>query len=174
MKRILTLLVLISLTSCYTNRQAEKGVNKAIKKKPEIAADILRKSFPCIQTKDTIVKIDTGYDFIEIQCPDQVPMEAKIDTIIINKQTKEKVYLPGKIIKVGAQKETVYINKYIKDSAEIYLAQKDVKDCHDLTTKLYNKLDKRNNWIISLLIALIISLLLNFMQWKIRQPQKGA
>lgn len=166
MKKILTLLVLISLTSCYTNKQAQKSVSKAIKKKPEIAADILRKSFPCILTSDTITKIDTGYEFIEIQCPDQVPMEAKIDTIIINKHTKEKVYQPAKIIKVGAQKETVYINKYIKDSAEVFLAQKEAKECNEVTTKLYKKLDKRNDWILSFLIAFIISLLINIWQWK--------
>jgi hypothetical protein len=94
------------------------------------------------------------------------PTQTKIDTVIINKHTKEKVYQPAKIIKVGAQKETVYINKYIKDSAEVFLAQKEAKECNELTTKLYKKLDKRNNIIISFMILFIISLLINIWQWK--------
>jgi hypothetical protein len=160
------LLMAALLCGCYTEKKAQKQVDKAVNKKPKIAAETLRKAFPCITKIDTVVKIDTGYDFIEIQCPDQAQPGTKIDTIYINKKTTQKVYLPGKITKVAAQKETITITKYIKDSAEIYLLQQAIKDGEFTNSKLRKKLDKRNNLIISLLVALLLSITVNVLQWK--------
>lgn len=166
MKKALILLASILMIGCYTEKKAQNQISKAVKKQPKIAAESLRKSFPCITKSDTIRQIDTGYDFIEIQCPDQVPAVTKIDTIVINKVTKDKVYLPGKIVKVGAQKETITITKIVKDSAEIFLAQQQAKECSENVNRLQSKIEKRNTWIISFLIALLISLLFNVLQWK--------
>lgn len=48
MKYIILLLV---LTSCYTQKKAEQQSNKALDKYPEVIANIARKSFPCITTE---------------------------------------------------------------------------------------------------------------------------
>lgn len=153
------------ICGCYTEKKAQKQVDKAIKQKPKIAAETLRKAFPCITKIDTVVKVDTGYDFIEIQCPDQIEPVTKIDTIVINKVTKNKVYLPGKIVKVGAQKETITITKLVRDSAEIYLLNKQIKDLTDGRIVDHQKIKNRNKWILWLLVALVISLLFNFIKF---------
>lgn len=153
------------LCGCYTEKKAQKQVDKAVKHQPEIAAETLRKAFPCITKVDTVVKIDTGYDFIEIQCPDTPQPVVKVDTVIIDRKTKEKVYLTGKIVRVGAPKETITITKLVKDSAEIFLLNKQIKDLTDGKLIDNQKIKNRNKWILWLLVALIISVLFNVIKF---------
>lgn len=159
------LLVAAILCGCYSEKKAQKQIDKAVQKRPEVAAESLRKAFPCMTKVDTIVKIDTGYDFIEIQCPEIPEPVTKVDTIIINKGTKEKVFLPGKIIRVGAPKETITITKLVRDSAEIYLLNKQISDLTKGKLIDNEKIKNRNRWILWLLVALIISILFNIIKF---------
>ena len=158
-------LVSMLLISCYGPKQAEKQVNKAVKKQPKIAADIIRKSFPCTNV-DTVVKTETQYDFIEIQCPDTAKViDHKIDTIIIGNNVVKRIYVPGKNVVVGGKTEIRTVTIKVKDSAEIYLLNEALKNAQLNEQKLQKKISKQLSIIWILILALVISLFFNVLKW---------
>lgn len=170
MKKILILLALMPFIGCYTEKQSMKQLNKAKKKYPVVVADFTRKAFPCLTKTDTVTKTETEYDFIEIQCPDQDhAIDTITDTIVINKNTHSKIYEPKTKTVIKVETETKYVTVRVKDSAEIYLAQKETKNCNEDKIRLEAKITRRNNIIISFLIAFIISLFFNILQYKSRK-----
>ena len=79
--------------------KALKGLKKANYKHPEVVAEFTRQLFPCINVRvDTLIKVDTSYEFIEIACPD---VQNDIDTTIITKHNPikyitKRVAIPSK------------------------------------------------------------------------------
>ena len=158
------LIIIFFLSSCYTNQKATNDINKAIDKKPKIAAELFRKAFPCTNT-DTIVKVNTAWDYVEFECPDK-PIVTKTDTILLRKNVFQKQYIPGKTVVVAGKTEVKTITIKVKDSAEIYLLNTALKNSQSNEQKLIYKLENRNKLIWWLLIPLLISIFLHFIKNK--------
>lgn len=160
-----TILLTISLFGCYTPNKSQKALNKAYKRYPSEVATFTREKIPCIVTDaDTVYQYDTSYDFIEVLCPDQ---EDKVkDTTYLTKNVKYVLQQSKyKIIAMPQKTKTITITQKIEDSAKILIMATDNKNCADKVQKLSNKIIRKNAWIISFLILLLISLFFNFLQF---------
>ena len=176
---ILLLLVVIIfltlLTSCnkYTLPKAEYQVNKAYLTYPPMVAAKTRDWFPCIVNKrDTIITyVDS---IIYVDCPSVVNGTANeyigsdtvyIDKIVTqNKVVKVPVYLPIK---------TITIIQKVEDSAKIFElndallnSTNETANANDGIEKLEAKVAKKNKYLLYLLIALLESLGVNYLQFK--------
>ena len=153
--------VLILLISCNPSRKLDK-LNA---KHPELLAKFCIDTFPCVTTKiDTVTRVE--YDFIEVQCPgiDNV----KNDTFwITNTKT---IKGPGVIV---TQQQYNTITKIIKDSAAIKSCElsvlelnKKLAEINEKNRKLENKVNTKNRWIMWLIIALLVTIMGNIIQFK--------
>jgi len=169
------IIFLALLTSCnkYTLPMAEKEVNKAYLTYPPMVAGKTRDWFPCIvNRRDTIITyVDS---IIYVDCPSVVNGTANeyisSDTVYIkkivtqNKVVKVPVYLPIK---------TITIIKKIEDSAKIFeltdallTSTNETANANDSIKKLEAKVAKKNKYLLYLLIALLASLGINYLQFK--------
>ena len=168
MKRYLTIiqtiLLTISIFGCYTPKHANKVLNKAYNKQPKQVAIFTRDKFPCIETaSDTVYNYDTAYDFIEVECPDQIGQIK--DTIYLTKNGKTKIVQKTKEKTIAIPQKTVTIIKKIEDVAKLSVLTIENKDCASKVEKLTHKVTRRNYWILSLLILLLVSIFINFSQY---------
>ena len=167
MKQILlSLLISIFIVACYGPKKATEQTNKALTRYPETVAAITRAAFPCTTIKaDTIISTKDSVVFID--CPEQpenTGPQYLIDTIHI---TTTKV-LTGKTIRVPVNLpvRTVTIIQKIEDSAKIYLLRAATLKLQEDKNKLSTKVGNRNTALKWLIIALLCSLGLNFIQFK--------
>ena len=160
--------LIFALAGCYTAEKAERKMAKAYRKQPKTVAEFTRGKFPCVVGKDTILRVDTTYDFVEILCPDN-PIDG--DTILIDVPGPVQYlpgpikYLPGKLQYVKTPTITKTVTKYVKDSAEIYLLTQTAKECQASQLKAENRAKNRMYWIWWLFVALTVSLLFNFVKF---------
>lgn len=155
------LLGLVCLGSCYTPSKAKKELNKANDKYPQLVAGFTREKFPCIEKKaDTTITTDTLFQYINVDCPTDTSL-TKGDTIYI-----DKVRTQTKTIKVAVPQQTKIINRYIEDSAKIKVMEYDNEQCSKKLERETAKAETRFKWNMKLLIALIISMLLNIILFK--------
>jgi len=144
----------ILLASCYTPKKAEKSLNKAFIKQPEVVAKKTRNWFPCIVTQsDTITQRDTS--FIELQCPND---SSKKDTIYLNGKTK--IITNSKIIALPSTK--IYVTKYIKDSANEFLVQQSITQYIKDVEKYKHRYHLFLKFSLILLLIVIIYALLRY------------
>ena len=169
------IIFLTLLTSCskYTLPMAEKEVNKAYLTYPPMVAGKTRDWFPCIVNKrDTIISyVDS---IIYVDCPSIFNGTANeyissdtvyIDKIVTqNKVVKVPVYLPIK---------TITVIQKIEDSAKIFqlndallTSTNETANANDSIEKLEAKVAKKNKYLLYLLIALLASLGVNYIQFK--------
>ena len=163
------ILIILLFASCNATKQAAKDekktvkfINKAIKISRVTVAKVTRDSFPCIEllrTDTTLIVLDS---LIYIECPDysNVVNNVTHDTTVIkgvNKTIRVPVYIPM---------QTKIITKYFEDSAKIFIAQKETAKANVETAKYKNKSQRRGNFNLYLIIALLSSLLINFIQFK--------
>ena len=159
---IMTVAIVLTISGCYTDKQAYQELIRANQKYPQKVAEFTRTYYPCYNVKDTTVVHDTSYDFIEIQCPDV--QESKFDTIWADKWRVKKVYgnKPMKFISVPTV--TKIVNSYIRDSAEVNLLEYRLKNCTEEQVALWHKNDAKSTWIKWLIILLAVSLVGNIIQ----------
>jgi hypothetical protein len=162
--RLSIIFLSIILFSCYSEKKATKQINKAIDKKPVLSAELFRKKFPC-ESIDTVVRIDTAWDYVEFECPDK-PAQIKTDTLFIQKNVIKKQILQGKSVVVAGKTEYKTITIKVKDSAEIFILNNTINEFSIKEQKLNSKIENRNKFILWLLIALIISILLHLIRRK--------
>ena len=152
------IILILLLSGCYS---AEKAVNKALSKDREAVAKITRDAFPCVTTS-TQVQTDTVYELLEVECPELGNPATVTDTLYKDKVTylkqgRQVVYVPGK---------TVTVTKKVEDSAKIFLAyserDKAVKEYEDEQAKRQRLL----KWFWWLIIALLVSLGVNYIQFR--------
>ena len=164
------LLPLVFLFSCskYTEPTAIKQTTKANDKYPESIAKLVRGWYPCTITETNTV-IETRDSIVYVDCPDlpqiiHEPNDTIYSTQTVLKTVKVPVHLPVEIR---------YITKWVEDSAKIFsitaelnksdaLIKKQNKDIEDLK----GKVSKRNKWLLWLIIALVVSLLINYIQFR--------
>ena len=158
------LVILASLGGCTT---AEKLTYKAISKDKAKVAEITRAEFPCTTTKaDTV--ISTKDSLIWIECPDNTVVTAADYT---GPDTVTRIIrLPGSVrtvrVPVTLPVKTVTIVQKVEDSAKIYVLQAATLKLQADNDKLRGKVHSRNTWLKWLVIALLISAGLNFIQFK--------
>lgn len=157
----------VILSGCYTPNKAAKQIDHAIDKYPKIAAERTRAHFPCTTTSaDTL--IFTKDSIVWVDCPDNTPAPANDffhDTITLTKTVNKEVL---KTIKVPVQLPVKYITitKKVEDSAKIFILTAKTDRLKAYSAKVDAKLIKRN-WLIKwLIIALIVSVLFNYFQFK--------
>ena len=166
MKFIIVLLAFI--VGCNTSKMAEKKIQSAYKHHPEVVAKFLNDSLPCVTTRiDTIVS--TELEYITIKCPDNDYLIN--DTIWLTKRDTQVI--KGSSV-IAYQKKYITIEKTIKDSAELIKYKLQLKSCGEQLTKaisdnqkLTKKVDAKNKWLMWLVIALLISIIVNLMQFKL-------
>ena len=162
---------LTAISGCYTQKKASWQVDKATSKYPALVAEKTRHNFPCItKSVDTLESVKDS--LIYIDCPDNSAINTinegyeSNDTIVkINTIYKDKIVR----VPVNIPVKTVYITQKIKDSAEIYILNTTINNYKDRV----NELDKKNNskvkFIKWLIIILLISLLGNYLQFKLKK-----
>ena len=161
---ILLILIIAGLSACTT---AEKLTYKAISKDKAKVAEITRAEFPCTTTKaDTV--ISTKDSLIWIECPDNTVVTAADYT---GPDTVTRfIRLPGSVrtvrVPVTLPVKTVTIVQKVEDSAKIYVLQAATLKLQADNDKLRGKVHSRNTWLKWLVIALLISAGLNFIQFK--------
>ncbi|CAB5218585.1 hypothetical protein UFOVP217_38 [uncultured Caudovirales phage] len=154
--RIITMiLIVISMFGCYTQKKANKSLNKAYLNYPQAVADFTRQKYPCIPVNntDTVIKYDTLYDFIEL-----------IDTIKVNIPGQDKYIskiVTKTIPKIKQVIKYITVTKVVKDSAELSYRDIQITKLSAKNEDQVKKIEKKSNWINWLLIILAISLILN-------------
>ena len=158
------LFALVVLGSCYTPNKANKALNKANDKFPDVVAKFTRDKYPCItKSLDTTYKVDTTYEYVNVDCPDYTT------PVIIRDTIKSVTILPKTVtkqVRVAVPQRTQTINHYIEDSAKIkVMASENIKCSEDLKDKTKQS-THRLKWIWWLVIALIISIFVNYLQFR--------
>ena len=155
---ILLMAAMISMIGCYTENKALKDLNKAYDMHPNVVAKYSAEHFPCIGSE--VVKYDTSYDFVEIQCPD----------VNENSQVNDTIYLTKYIPRINSSKHskvvaipTKTIIKTIKvvNNAELNVSEFRLEQCESEKNDYIDKVVQRGNWIKWLLILLALSLVGN-------------
>lgn len=159
---IMSLITAILLISCNPSKQASRKVRKAYQLSPGQVAEFCALQYPAsIKDGDTITKIE--YDFIEVECPPiKEPTDIEKDTVYITK--KGSIIAGPTKIKVRTEIVTKYVTKYVKDSAQLASLGSQLKSCNDESKEWSKKLDKRNNFLLWLIIALALSTIINIIQ----------
>lgn len=164
------------LHSCYTDSKATKQLNKAIEKKPAIAAEITRQAFPCIT-----VGADTSITYSDSTVWFDAPAADRVDTlykVIFDSEGKavtdtvfKPVFLPGKPVKIPVQvkAKTIEVVKRVEDSAKIKLMALQLQGKDKKIAEQDGKISAREKAIKWLLILLVLSLLTNYIQFKNRK-----
>lgn len=141
----LLLVALLLLTGCYTQKKANKQLDRGFERWPALAAEKCRKTFPLTPVKsDTVESI--VYDWIEIECPDSVIITETKEgqTTIIRKKVTVTVERPD---------TTLIITKTVKDSADATIYRSQIG-------KLEKKLKGagRVNWFLGGIAAVLLLL----------------
>jgi len=162
------IVLLALLVGCNTPRMAEKKIQSAYKHHPEVVAKFLNDSLPCVTTRiDTIETKELEY--ITLKCPDwfDMPMDTQWLT------SSRTQLIEGSSV-IAYEKKYITIEKSIKDSAEVMKYQLQLKSCVDQLNKakddnqkLTKKVDAKNKWLMWLVIALLISIIVNLIQYKL-------
>jgi hypothetical protein len=155
------ILFLAILIGCNTPRMAEKKIHYAYKHHPEVVAKFLNDSLPCVTTRiDTIQT--TELEYITIKCPDwfDMPMDTQWLT-----SSRTQLIEGSKV--VAYEKKYVTIEKTIKDSAEAMKYKLQLNKAMSDNEKLTKKVDTKNKWLMWLVIALLVSIIVNLIQFKL-------
>jgi hypothetical protein len=158
------LIPLLFLVSCYSPQKAVKQSYKAITKRPTAVLPLFRSLFPCIETSsDTVYQVKDSV--IIVKCPDPSVIEHfKTDTITNEIEYTKYIGVP---VKVKLPSKTITIK--VQDSAKIKELtlvingyEKAIQGQAEDIQKLEKKVSKRNKFILWLLVALLLSGILNF------------
>lgn len=163
------LFILLFFASCYTAKQAEKDIDKAQEKFPEVMAKKSLEFYPCgielIKT-DTIEKIkwNTYVDSIK-----EVIYKFKTDTIVKDcSQLKKKIKEQSEFID-GLQfalNNVPIIEKYvlIQDSAKLKLKQVEIDNLNKEILSNRKSFNQRTSMLIWALILFIVSLVAHILR----------
>lgn len=193
MKRLLLLPLLIIFIGCYNIKKAEKQLNKANEKFPELVAEKTKKWYPC---KEVEIKTDSSAYKKWLAVIDSILQSGK-DTVIVTDVDTLEITTPGdcskfkntiaalssqldkanKTINLIKNKVTIapaVHDTIIKiDSASIFSLlkkneqlTKEKEDAHKEKDKYIKKYNNSLIFAISLLIALIISIILNLIKYR--------
>ena len=161
MKTIYTIFILVFFASCYSVKKAEKQINRAYINYPELLADRCGNLYPCIpyERKSDSTKYVAFLSYVDTLL--QIKRDTIIDTIFLDK------FCPERKILIKYRDLLKYVPA-IHDTIKI----KDMSceairgDLLAQNSKLRDNIAKCQKWIISLLIALCVSIILHFIRKK--------
>jgi hypothetical protein len=156
-----SIIILTFIIGCNTTKIAEKKIKSAYKHHPEVVAKFLSDSLPCVTTRiDTIVS--TELEYITLKCPDwfDIPMDTQWLT-----SSRTQLIEGSKV--VAYEKKYITIEKTIKDSAEAMKYKLQLNKEMSENEKLTKKVDTKNKWLMWLVIALLVSIIVNLIQFKL-------
>lgn len=153
------LLLPFILSGCYTEKKAQKDLEKANDKHPSVVAKFVLDKYPCTEEGDSTIIYDTVYRDIEVLCP---------PTSIIN--IHDTIYKDGKryppliktIVSVPVPQKTII--KWYEDSAKIKLYSIENNKLKSDLNNCGKKKESKSEWIKWLLICLGVSVILNLIQ----------
>lgn len=146
--------LLLSMSSCYTAKKAERKLAQALDKQPVTVATFTRKQFPCI-TKNADTIYNTNYDttiVVEVQCRDTTIHDTALFNNVIIRKVPVTVTIPGRTI-----------IKTIEDSAKIYIMSNAIAQSQRDKDELQKRLNRSNKtkmwlWLVVIIAALIVTL----------------
>lgn len=157
MQRFNWLWMVLLLSACYGPKKAAKQVGKALLTHPEIVATIARDAFPCFTVKvDTII----NDKLVTIDCPATVH-----DSVVIRGRDTVRT-TATKFVKVPYSLPQITIFKSIEDSAKIKLLAGQLDAAKTREILLTDKVARRGKYIAALLVAFVISVLINIIRFK--------
>ena len=159
--KIPILIALLFLVGCSATEKAARLTYKGLRADSSTVVKIVRKIAPCVTTKldttiefDVVQRIDTTivFDTTTVQCPDSAGVK------VIRKVVKQyfNIY----------KSDSFYITKTIKTTVEDQTFIIENRNLQKEVEKYKTKSQKRGNFILYLIIALLISILVNFIQYK--------
>jgi len=165
MKFLILALTTITIWSCNPS----KKLDKLNAKHPELLANFCRDTFPCVTSKvETITSFDTNY--VKVNCAEYDYDSAFVDTIWLT-HSKTQLIKGDAVLQVLTKTNT--ITKTIRDSAQIKSCELELlavnEKCKELTSqnvKLQNKVTAKNRLLMWLIIALLLSIMCNIIQFK--------
>ncbi len=172
-------LILLFFSSCYSSKNAENDIDKAHRKYPELVAKKSSEWFPCgwqvikideldKKTADSlfnslnenvIILSDTIEKIIRIT--DTIIDYKKIE-LIRQQLLKSKSIIDGLKVQLQKQPPIVYRSIQVQDSARIYYLDSELNESKRNEIRYRNKYENLLKISIWLIIALGISLFINF------------
>lgn len=141
------------LFSCYTSQKAEKQINRAYIEHQDMLRSKTRWWWPCVPVE---VKRDSVKYIAFLQQLDTI---LKVDTISEKCPERQVLIKYREILK---RPPAIHDTIKIKDSSDEPI----ISDLTAKNSKLKDKIANGQKWIISLLIALCVSILINFIRKK--------
>lgn len=148
MKYILPILFLVS---CYTPKKAERQINRAYIEHQDMLRSKTRWWWPCVPVE---VKRDSAKYIAFLQQLDTI---LKVDTISEKCPERQVLIKYREILK---RPPAIHDTIKIKDSSDDAI----IGDLRTENKKLSYSIAKGQKWIISLLIALCVSIILHFIR----------
>lgn len=177
MRYVIFAIVCSILASCYTERKAEKQINKAYINHPKIVAKKSADWFPCVTEQividTTSYKIDDSTYWKIIRIRDTIQYIYKDTTSIITKERYKAVaaklqeadQIINRLQSALLSKPSVITQKIpVKDSATLYLLNTRIAELSKDKDAYQKKYEQKMNWIIYLLIGLFISIIINILR----------
>lgn len=163
--------------SCYSSNKAERQIIKAQLIHPEIVSKKTMQWYPCITSEPSIdstdIKrwmhdVDSIKSRIEIQI-DTIEIIQK-DSFAYNKLMRQFV-ISNRIVEslkllLNTKTPTIYKTIYISDSSRLFVLQNSIDKEKLSTEKFRSKYEKWLSIGIWLLVALLISIIINIIQLK--------
>lgn len=158
------LIILLLLSSCYTQKKAMDQVLKADAKYPGIVATLARDKYPCtvLLKTDTTTLYEDSLVFIE--CPDSNYSPNDYANVILRTDT---IRLAGSTVKVPVKimVPSKVVTRWYEDSAKIKLAAIAAEQCNKQVTVLRADVDRyrgrsehrgKENWIWRIIATVLI------------------
>ncbi len=178
---IAAVVIMVFFCSCSPAKQAQKYYDKAKGKSLVTVAENTRKDFPCTVTdSDTITTVTDSLVYID--CP-EMPSNNREEDYTSPGSVKSNPPKSGVLITANSPQikwsnsttykvpvhlpvRTMYIRTTIEDSAKIYVLLKEQTQQVQKLQKLEGKVNRRGKWNLYLIILLLASLFLNFIQFR--------
>jgi len=156
---IFSVFFLVGLLGCYTQKKAERSLNKAQINYPELVAQKSSLWYPCSQFKGTSDSSAYKVFIKQIDTLNQLILDTitKLDTVVNIRLVKDCQDIVWKYRRIYTKLPTIHDTTIIISTADKYTIQY-LQNEREEAHKRYDRSTKLNIW---LLVALLISILLH-------------
>jgi len=156
---IFSIFFLVGLLGCYTQKKAERSLNKAQINYPEIVAQKTSLWYPCERFKGTSDSSQYKVFIKQIDTLNRLQLDTiyKLDTLVNIKLVKDCQDIVWKYRRIYTQLPAIHDTTIMVSTADKYTIQY-LQNEREESHKRYNRSTQLNIW---LLIALIVSILIH-------------